>query len=310
MTKFQYEVIILFVIGFLITDVKIFKITEGEKMNYKIVTDSSANILKSDVVSLSTVPMKIRVEDIEYVDDESINISEMTSHLKSIKTKSTTSCPSPDEYIEAFGDADRIFCTTITSNLSGSYNAAMLAKNVFESENPGKKVFVIDSLSAGPEITLIIEKLEELISSGEEYDDICAKITDYCKHTHLYFSLESLKNFANNGRVSPAVAKITGILGIRLVGKASDVGTLEPTNKPRGEKKAIEVIFENMKNTGYNGKKVIISHTENEGATNTLKDLILSEFPDANVKITPNRALCSFYAEPGGFLVGFEGSLK
>ena len=235
-------------------------------MNYKIVTDSSANILKSDVLSLSSVPMKIRVEDIEYVDDENVNIEEMTSHLKRIKTKSTTSCPSPDEYIEAFGDADRIFCTTITSNLSGSYNAAMLAKNVFESENPDKKVFVIDTLSAGPEITLIIEKLEELILSGEEYESICEKITEYCKHTHLYFSLESLKNFANNGRVSPAVAKITGILGIRLVGKASDEGTLEPTNKPRGEKKAIEAIYENLKKTGYNGGKVIISHTENEGA--------------------------------------------
>lgn len=277
-------------------------------MNYKIVTDSSANILKSDVLSLSSVPMKIRVEDIEYVDDENVNIEEMTSHLKRIKTKSTTSCPSPDEYIEAFGDADRIFCTTITSNLSGSYNAAMLAKNVFESENPDKKVFVIDTLSAGPEITLIIEKLEELILSGEEYESICEKITEYCKHTHLYFSLESLKNFANNGRVSPAVAKITGILGIRLVGKASDEGTLEPTNKPRGEKKAIEAIYENLKKTGYNGGKVIISHTENEGAANTLSDMIVSEFPNANVGITRNRALCSFYAEPGGFLVGFEGN--
>lgn len=277
-------------------------------MNYKIVTDSSANILKSDVLSLSSVPMKIRVEDIEYVDDENVNIEEMTSHLKRIKTKSTTSCPSPDEYIKAFGDADRIFCTTITSNLSGSYNAAMLAKNVFESENPDKKVFVIDTLSAGPEITLIIEKLEELILSGEEYESICEKITEYCKHTHLYFSLESLKNFANNGRVSPAVAKITGILGIRLVGKASDEGTLEPTNKPRGEKKAIEIIFENLKKTGYNGGKVIISHTENEEAANTLSDMIVSEFPNANVSITRNRALCSFYAEPGGFLVGFEGN--
>lgn len=277
-------------------------------MNFKIVTDSSANVLKSDKVSLSSVPMKIRVEDIEYVDDENVNIEEMTSHLKRIKTKSTTSCPSPDEYIEAFGDADRIFCTTITSNLSGSYNAAMLAKNVFESENPGKKVFVIDTLSAGAEITLIIEKLEELIAAGEEYESICEKIMEYCRHTHLYFSLESLKNFANNGRVSPAVAKITGILGIRLVAKASDEGTIEPTNKPRGEKKAIEVIFENMKNTGYNGGKVIISHTENEGAAKTLSDMIMSEFPDANVGITRNRALCSFYAEPGGFLVGFEGN--
>ena len=279
-------------------------------MKYKIVTDSSANVLKSNIINLSSVPMKIRVEDMEYVDDENVNIVKMTNHLRSIKTKSTTSCPSPDEYIKAFGDADRIFCTTITSNLSGSYNSAMLAKSDFESANPDKKVFVIDSLSAGPEITLIIEKLEELIASGEEFESICEKITNYCKTTHLYFSLESLKNFANNGRVSPAVAKITGILGIRLVGKASDKGTLQPTNKCRGEKKALDVLYENMLSEGYRGGKVIIAHCENENASKILSDKIKSNFKNADVKITENRALCSFYAELGGILVGFEGNLK
>lgn len=279
-------------------------------MTYKIVSDSSANLTKRSKVKFQSVPMKIRVEDIEYIDDENVNITEMTSHLKRIKTKSTTSCPSPDEYIKAFGDADRIFCTTITSNLSGSYNSAMLAKSDFESANPDKKVFVIDSLSAGPEITLIIEKLEDLIASGEEFESICEKITEYCKRTHLYFSLESLKNFANNGRVSPAVAKITGILGIRLVGKASNEGTLQPTDKCRGEKKALEVMYKNMLSEGYNGGKVVIAHCENKSASNILKEKITDNFKDANVTITENRALCSFYAELGGILVGFEGNLK
>ena len=279
-------------------------------MTFKIVSDSTSNIVKLEKVSFESVPLKIRVGEKEYVDNESTDVAEMVNHLKSYKGKSTTACPSPDEYAEAFKGAERIFCITITSNLSGSYNAARIAKEEFESENPDKKVFVIDSLSTGPEMALIIEKLEELIVSGMEYDAICEEITNYCKTTHLYFSLESLKNFANNGRVSPAVAKITGILGIRLVGKASDEGTLQPTDKCRGEKRAIEAVYKNLLSNGYNGGKVIIAHCENENASVILKDKILAEFPGSDVKIMENRALCSYYAEIGGFLVGFEGSLK
>lgn len=279
-------------------------------MKYKIVSDSTANITELEKVPFQSVPLKIRAGEKEYTDDKNVNIEEMVNYLKTYKGKSTTACPSPEEYTDAFGDGEYIFCTTITSNLSGSYNAARIAKEDYEGANPGKKVFVIDSLSAGPEIALIIEKLEELIASGKEYDDICAEITEYCKSTHLIFSLECLSNLANNGRVSHSVARIAGILGIRLIGKASNEGTLEPTNKARGEKKAIEVLFENMKNSGYMGGKVSIDHCENEESALKLKEKILAEFPNANVKIGINRALCSFYAEKGGLLVGFEGNLK
>ena len=102
---------------------------------------------------------------------------------------------------------------------------------------------MIDSLSAGPELTLIVEKLEEMISEGKSYEEICTYIPEYQKKTGLLFMLESLNNFAANGRVSPAVAKIAGVLGIRIVGKASDVGTLEPTDKCRGEAKSLSAML-------------------------------------------------------------------
>ena len=86
-------------------------------MTYKIVSDSTANILSLEGVDFQSVPLKIRVEDIEYADDANVDVNEMIAHLKRVKTKSTTACPSPDEYLEAFGDADRIFCTTISGNL-------------------------------------------------------------------------------------------------------------------------------------------------------------------------------------------------
>ncbi len=279
-------------------------------MKYKIVSDSTANIIELNGIPFCSVPLKIRTDEKEFSDDESTNVAEMVDYLKGYKGKSGTACPAPDEYIEAFGDADYIFCITITSALSGSYNAARIAKEEYESSNPGKKVFVIDSLSTGPEMGLIIEKLEDMILSGLDYEDICKEITEYSKYTHLVFILESLTNLANNGRVSHSVAKISGILGIRLIGKASNQGTLEPTDKSRGEKKSVETLYKNMKDSGYNGGKVIINHCDGLAKADTLKEKILADFPQADIKIDINRALCSFYAERGGILVGFEGNSK
>ena len=120
--------------------------------------------------------------------------------------------------------------------------------------------------------------------------------------------LESLNNFAANGRVSPAVAKIAGVLGIRIVGKASDVGTLEPTDKCRGEAKSLNAIMKHLKESGLKTGKVILAHCLNESAANTLKNMIETDLPGVVVKIGRNLGLCSYYAEKGGLLVGFEKS--
>jgi len=117
--------------------------------------------------------------------------------------------------------------------------------------------------------------------------------------------LESLKNLANNGRVSHAVAKITGILGIRLVGKALE-GVLEPLDKCRGAKKAIATLVARMKELGYNGGKVRIAHCQNLEGARELAELIETEFPGFSPEVYPTGGLCSYYAERGGILMGFE----
>ena len=164
----------------------------------------------------------------------------------------------------------------------------------------------MDSLSTGPESALIIEKLSELIMAGNDFDTIVAQIKEYQKRTHLIFALESLHNLANNGRVSPLVAKVAGVLDIRVIGKASEEGTLEMTNKVRGSYKTLMTIMENMKNTGYEGGKIRIHHCEKPDIAKVLKHEIKKLYPEADVKIRTTRALCSFYAERGGVLVGYE----
>ena len=272
----------------------------------KIVADSSANRMELKTVAFDVAPMKIITAEREFVDNRELDINEMIRFFMSYKGRSQTSCPNPEDWLTAFGDAEDIFCVTITSGLSGSYNAACIAKDMYEAEHPGRRVFVIDSLSAGPELTLIVEKLEEMVGEGMSYEEICAYIPEYQKKTGLLFMLESLNNFAANGRVSPAVAKIAGVLGIRIVGKASAVGTLEPTDKSRGEAKSLSAILKHLKENGLKTGKVILAHCLNESSANTLKNMIETDIPSASVKIDEDLGLCSYYAEKGGLLVGFE----
>lgn len=271
----------------------------------KIVVDSSADMAVG-FPTVSSVPLKIITDTNEYIDDANVNVAAMVWDLLSYSGRSSTACPSPQDWLDAFDDKPYVFCIAITSNLSGCCNAANIAKADYEQEFPDRKVCVIDSLSTAGEMMLIAEKVQELIEEDLSFEQICERINEYRQKTGLLFMLESLKNLANNGRVSKIVAKAAGILGIRMVGKASDVGTLEPLEKCRGEKKALASLLTHLTTLGYEGGKLRISHCMNEVAAQTLKESVLSMYPQADIRIKPAGALCSFYAEKGGLLIGFE----
>ncbi len=275
-------------------------------MSNRIVVDSSGDLQYLDGVDFASVPLKIMAGDREFVDDEQADVMEMVEYLKNYKGKATTSCPGIGEYMDAFGSAENVYCVTITSNLSGSYNAAEVAARTYQEQHPDRKVHVFDSLSAGPEMALIAEKIRDLIKDKVPYESIIQQVKAYQQKTRLMFSLESLHNLANNGRVPGAVAAVAGMLGIRLIGKASDVGTLQPTGKARGEKKLIPELVKAISELGYNGGKVRIDHCDNLNAASKLKEALLSRFPKADIVIGITGALCSFYAEHGGLLIGFE----
>lgn len=276
-------------------------------MNIKIVVDSSANLRTTADNTLVSVPLTLRTDEKEFIDDAALDLVEMTDYLASYKGKSGSACPSSQDWLEAFGDAEYVFAIAITSNLSGSYNSARIAKEDYEEAHPDRKVCLIDSLSAGPELKLLVEKIQELNAQDMSFEDLCEAITKYQEQTHLVFMLKSLTNLANNGRVNPAVAKIAGVLNIIVVGIASSVGTLEQKDKARGEKKAVQALLKNMNNMGYAGGKVRIDHCFNEEDALKIRDSILEAYPNADIVVAKNHGLCSFYAEKGGILVGFEG---
>ena len=272
----------------------------------KIVADSSADLLALNTVPFESVPLKVITAEREYVDDEALDVETMVDELAHYKGRSSSSCPNASEWLAAFGDADEVYCVAITATLSGSYNAACLAKAQYEEEHPDRRVYVVNSLSAGPGLQLLVEKLKELVADGRAFEDVCVAIEHYRQKTGLLFSLESMINFANNGRVSPLVAKAAGLFGIRVVGKASDEGDLQPLDKCRGEEKAVSAVAAHLVELGYDGGRVCIHHCQNERAATALRDKVWAKFPEAAVEIRPCRGLCSFYAEHGGLLVGYE----
>jgi len=276
-------------------------------MKYRIVADSSSNVYEMEGVDYAYAPLKIVAGENTYIDEKDMDLDAMIAGLKAHKGPSRTSCPNISDWLDAFGDADVVVATTITSNLSGAYNAAVQAKNLYEEEHPGAKVYVKDSLSTGPEMQLQIERMKEDILKGISFEEICADIDEYAKKTHLAFSLESLENLAKNGRVNPLVAKAAGVLGVRVVGKASDEGTLQQLHKCRGEKKAVVTMYNVMKEHGFAGGKVRMAHIYNEGIADALEKLIRADYPDADIERLQCGGLCTFYAEVGGMLVGYEG---
>ena len=278
-------------------------------MNYKLVSDSSSNVLSMNDAHFASVPMKVRAEK-EYIDDMNLDLAAMVADLQAYKGKSGSACPSVGEWLDAFGDADMAFGTTMSKGLSGSYNAACEAARMYMEENPGKKVHIFNTLSAGPQQAFLNEKVLELAAQGLDFETIVEKATEYYNNTHIPFCLESMLNLARNGRVSMAAAKIAGVLGIRACGDVK-AGMITPVHKPRGAKKATETLVEMMKERGfYDGAQLRIAHCFGEKQAKDLGDAVLAQFPNARVTIEPTTALCSFYAEAGGLMIGFEGGFN
>ena len=279
-------------------------------MNILIVSDSSSNVFTLEGCNYTTVPMKINAGDREFIDTPELDLQDMVETLKNHKGKSGSSCPNVQDWLDAFGDAEAIFVLTISKNLSGSYNSACQAAELYQETHPDGKIFVFDTLTAGPQQIMLAEKLKELINEGLDFDTIREKALEYHKHTHILFCLESLTNLARNGRVNPAVAKIAGVLGMRVVGDAKG-GFITPVQKPRGHKKAMQALVGMMEERGlYDGALIRIAHCFGQQQAEDLKAAVLEKFPGCRFIIESTTALCSFYAEAGGLMIGIEGGFN
>ncbi|MDO5392891.1 MAG: DegV family protein [Eubacteriales bacterium] len=279
-------------------------------MKWNIVVDSSCDLMNLKTLAPDTgyerVPLKIITGDYEFVDDGSGDPKELLQMLHASHSSSSSACPAPQEWADAFEKADYTLAFSLTGGLSGSFNSALTAKHMVEEDHPEKKIFILDTLSAGPEISLLVYKANELIHQGLEFEEICSQITEYHEHTHLMFILSNLDTLVKNGRVSKVVAAMVGMMKIRLVGVASEQGTLEVVDKCRGFKKAVTQVLASLANAGFRGGRLLIAHSSNEKEATVLANAIHVSFPEAHISMMETSGLCSYYAEEGGILIGFE----
>ena len=273
----------------------------------RLVADSSCDVYTLPGVDFRAVPLHISTDDGRaFIDDPELNVGEMVDCLHSYRGRSYTACPSVAAWLEAFEGADTVYVVTITSGLSGSYNSAKVAADLYQQASPEASVHVFDSLSTGPEELLLLEKLRELVNAGLEFEEVIRQAEDYMGHTRLFFSLHSLHNLAQNGRVSKVVAAAVGVMNIRVIGTASPEGTLSPIGKARGDKRAAAELVEQMEQAGYRGGKIRVTHVQNPEPARSFEEFLRKDYPNADIQIHCAGGLCSYYAEKGSLMIGVE----
>ena len=274
--------------------------------NIKLIIDSSSNMKSDPDHNVEVVPLTISFGGKDYIDDQNLNIREFLNDMNQNQVAGKTTCPSIQAWLNALEGTEKAIIITMTSGMSGTFSSALQAKTMYEEKHPTSQIIVVDSRSAGPELTIVLHGIEKMIQGDIRFVDLEEVIAKFRMRTHLLFILQSLHNLSLNGRVSPVAAKVAGLLKINLIGTASKEGKLEPLTKARGMKKSMRELLKYMKDDNYHGGEVIIDHCENEKDAEIIKDKILAEYPDAQVTIRPMRGLCSFYAEEGGIMVGFH----
>jgi len=275
-------------------------------MERRIIADSSSNVVSLEDVPFSNAALKMIVDGREYVDDGTLDIPAFREALASTRGKTSTSSPNIGDWLEAFGDADEVFAVALTSGISSGYGSALTAGSLYQSRRFDARVFVLDSRSTGPELELIVEEYAHLIAQDLPFGEIVSRIGEYSQRTHLMFTLSSVNNFARNGRVSPLIARVASTLNVHIVGQASELGELELLDKVRGCGPSLQQLYANMGKAGFAGGKVRLRHTANPDAAQQLADLIRADYPACDIVTGENRGLCSYYAETGSVLVGFE----
>lgn len=245
------------------------------------------------------------VDKKEYIDDESLNTSDLLTNIENSALVPHTACPGPGQWAEAFKETKRAVAITISGRLSGSYSSANTARETILGEDPEKKILLLDSRSTGPAMVICIRKLKEWILDGYEIEEIATKANHLLDRTHTIFALASFDNLVKNGRVNSFMGFIAKKLGIWGVGAVSPQGEIQIKGKARGANGALSMIVDDMKRHGYCGGEVVISHCHNMDTARRLKHNIQEKWPFSRVIVLPTRGLNSFYAERGGLIVSY-----
>ena len=277
---------------------------------WAVVVDSSADIRNDTYdmptdIDLISVPLKILVGAMTFTDDDTLDVSKQIAAMRQEKKESLTACPAPGQFLEAYRGHKKVLCICMTGRLSGTYNAARLAAEMYLEEEPEAMVHCVDSKSTGGSIVLLAKKALELIRSNDDFDAVAKQIDEYNTHTSLVALLGGYENLVKAGRMSAFMGKVAEHLNIKAVIANTAEGTIDIRHKARGLRQAYRMMAEDMKETkDMAGKPIIISHCNNESGALLMCDLLVDMLATSDIEIMKCGGLTSFYVMEGGIIIG------
>ncbi|MBH1940087.1 DegV family protein [Mobilitalea sibirica] len=278
-------------------------------MSYRIIGDSCTDLPKElkENEHFRLVPLTLIVEEEQIRDDETFDQKMFLSKVKASPHSPKSACPSPEDYMKEFDYDGDIYVITLSSNLSGSYNSAQLAKNLYLEEHPDKNIEVIDSRSASVAQTLIAMKIKELIEGGTPFDKVVEKIHTFRDNIKTKFVLESLETLRKNGRLTGLQAIIASALNIKPVMGATPEGTIYKLDQARGIVKALITMAKQIEQDVLKPHERIlgISHCNNYERALFVKEEILKRVPFKDCFIVDTAGVSSLYANEGGIITAY-----
>ena len=277
---------------------------------YKIVIDSCGELpeeLKQDG-HYETVSLELEVDGCRIRDDSTFDQSDFLRRVRESLKGPKSSCPSPEQYMDAYeGEADHVYAVTLSGGLSGSYNSAVLGKNLYEEEHgDAKKIYVFNSRSASIGETLIGMKIQEFEEAGCSFEEVVEKVEEYIKSMNTYFVLETLETLRKNGRLSNLKAFIANSLNIKPVMGSTKEGLICQLDQARGMNKALNKLLSHIEKEGYdNTKPVRITQCGSMERCKNVRKILMERFGFTDVKILDANGISTTYESRGGVIVCF-----
>lgn len=277
-------------------------------MSYKVIVDSCGELTPDMKMSgnIFTASLILNVGGHLVVDDESFDQAAFLDRVAKCSECPKSSCPSPEAYMEAFqGDVDRVYAVTLSAELSGSYNSAVLGKNLYLEEYGEKDIYIFNSRSASVGESLITKKIMECEAMGMSFQEVIDSVETYIDGQNTYFVLESLETLRKNGRLTGLKALAASVLNIKPVMGATKQGVIIQHGQARGVNKALAKMVERIAEEIIDpqDKTLGIAHCNCPARAEMVKNMILKKIPVKDIIILETRGVSSMYANDGGIIV-------
>ena len=275
---------------------------------YKIIIDSCGELSKEmqEDGHFENVPLTLQIGDTEIVDDKSFDQADFLKKVAESEEGPKSACPSPDAYMQAMDcDAEHIYVITLSSQLSGSYNSACLAKDLFLEDNEDKKICIIDSKSASIGESLIGLHIAACEEAGMDFETVVENVEKYIEEQHTFFVLESLETLRKAGRLSNLKAKLASTLNIKPIMGSTEEGSIQQLAQARGMNKALDCMVQSMMEVTQNCENRIlaISHCNCKERALQLKEKIEKVASFKEIFIVDTAGVSSMYANDGGIIM-------